>query len=197
MADIIEEIQKLKDMAAEYDTLKTMTATSESIYQSMVNGDLPMLKGRHIQKLDSNQVVISRSYFNDLQKHARKPHKVERLEEEIEVLKDKLKALQAVIDSDGSSQELGLTPTEAKFWEAIPLGPRYLSKDNAFEIMYSDRVEPPSLKTLDVLVCHMRPKLEAAFSEYEIETIWGRGWRKVPRGSLPIQGRVRDRRNPK
>lgn len=73
--------------------------------------------------------------------------------------------------------QYGLTRHERRIMEAMTgkLG-RTVSKGALLDIIYFDRAdEEPQIKIVDVFVCKARKKL--AGSPWEIETVWGQGYR--------------------
>lgn len=72
----------------------------------------------------------------------------------------------------------GLTEAERRMLLALQrAGDAGATKDRVMAAMYSDHVgDEPGVKILDVRVCHIRRKLEAAKAPYWIETIHSTGW---------------------
>lgn len=74
---------------------------------------------------------------------------------------------------------LRLTPTEAQIFLALQRSPgRQAGKEAIHNRLYSARPgEAPELKTVDVLICTLRKKLEG--TSWSIETVWGVGYKLV------------------
>lgn len=76
----------------------------------------------------------------------------------------------------------GMTTLEAKLVHALRSRPgRTISKEGLVAIIYSDRIDSewPAVKIIDVFVCKVRKKLRDGGADFEIETVWGMGYRAV------------------
>lgn len=82
----------------------------------------------------------------------------------------------------------GLTATEAQMYLILDRAEgKTLSKETILRRMYAtsrSTDEMPSEKLIDVFVCKLRAKLEAANAACKIETMWGLGYR-MERMALP------------
>ncbi|MFC3074666.1 helix-turn-helix domain-containing protein [Shinella pollutisoli] len=70
--------------------------------------------------------------------------------------------------------EWGLTPTESRLVGAL-MKRELATKSYLMSVLYSDRMEEPEEKIVDVLVCKIRRKLQ--LHGVAIETVWGQGYR--------------------
>lgn len=75
----------------------------------------------------------------------------------------------------------GLTATETQIFYCILNRAGGASKERIHNAVYSNELEPPELKIVDVMVCKIRKKLadcpEFDAETEKIETIWGFGYR--------------------
>ncbi len=87
-----------------------------------------------------------------------------------------------------------LTKREAELLTIVSARPGIvISKDMLMERMYGG-LDEPEMKVIDVYVCKVRRKLEAALGSLDvIETVWGRGYRFVPEGFRPSMSDARVR----
>ncbi len=80
-------------------------------------------------------------------------------------------------------EKYGLSPRESRVLHALQrAGKRPLTKNGLMAVAYSDvpDTEWPQVKIIDVFVCKIRKKLREANADFEIETIWGLGYRLSP-----------------
>ncbi|WP_427452218.1 helix-turn-helix domain-containing protein [Litorimonas sp. WD9-15] len=91
-----------------------------------------------------------------------------------------LKQARATMGSAAPTQNL--TNTLCRI--AVALGPKVRSKHSLFAALYFDRTEPgdPEGKTVDVVICKLRPLLRLI--DCPIETVWGQGY------SMPSRPRL-------
>ncbi|MBO0142281.1 helix-turn-helix domain-containing protein [Agrobacterium sp. Ap1] len=103
---------------------------------------------------------------------------VERLRDENEMLREKLRQLEDVLKPEVNAPEgCHLTPSELLIFRHLSLG-RLSSRDNLRSILYSDRVdEPDTYNIIDVFIVSLRKKLRPY--GFALETVWGRGWKLV------------------
>jgi DNA-binding response OmpR family regulator len=57
---------------------------------------------------------------------------------------------------------------------------RVVSAESLLDAVSFDKETPPELRTIVVMTCFLRKKLEQANAPYWIETVWGRGFRLIP-----------------
>lgn len=76
-------------------------------------------------------------------------------------------------------REYGFTPREARLFLILKRAPNMQAgKEAILTRLYADQVDDaPQLKIIDVFICKMRKKLEGTV--WEIETIWGAGYKLV------------------
>jgi DNA-binding response OmpR family regulator len=53
---------------------------------------------------------------------------------------------------------------------------KLVTRSRVMDILYSDSLDPPFERVLDVYVCHIRDKLTQVGAYAEIETVYGTGW---------------------
>lgn len=73
-----------------------------------------------------------------------------------------------------------MTTLEARLCHALRSRPgRTITKEGLLAIVYSDRLDSdwPATKIIDVFVCKVRRKLKETNAPFEIETVWGMGYR--------------------
>ena len=82
-------------------------------------------------------------------------------------------------------QEYGFTPREARLFLILKRAPSMqVGKEAILTRLYADQIDDaPQLKIIDVFICKMRKKLEGTV--WEIETIWGAGYKLVHAPLLP------------
>ncbi|AMS41190.1 winged helix-turn-helix domain-containing protein [Aminobacter aminovorans] len=87
---------------------------------------------------------------------------------------------------EGGGKKQHLTTSEAKVMMALAREPeRALSKDELMDRLYGGEDEPER-KIIDVLICKLRRKLAQMNGGLDVvETVWGRGYRFVPKGFEP------------
>lgn len=122
----------------------------------------------------------------------------ERLETEVLLLKDQVADLKRTLSSNIGFNAIGhLTGLERKVLEAIPLAPRYISRDGLYAAMYGDDINSaPLSKTVDVYMHRIRRLLRKSRAGFWVRTVWGEGftmhrvspdfWDKVPE-DIPLR----------
>ena len=114
--------------------------------------------------------------LEDLKLALNSPNRFEAISDQISVLCRGYMAPGA----DTLADQLNLTPkVETRILNLLQahLG-KTCSRTALMDAVYFDRHdEEPQTKIIDVKVCHLRKKLTAAKSQYEIETVWGQGYR--------------------
>ncbi|MFD1328272.1 helix-turn-helix domain-containing protein [Mycoplana ramosa] len=106
---------------------------------------------------------------------------LERLRDEVDMLRERVRQLEAVLVPDGMQIpiEWKLTASEARVFSHIA-SRDMATKDSILLAMYSDRNDlPPEPKIVDVFVCKIRSKLKPF--GVVIETVWGQGYRLLDR----------------
>lgn len=77
---------------------------------------------------------------------------------------------------EANGQRVHLTGKEYQMLELLSLRKgTTLTKEMFLNHLYDGRDEP-ELKIIDVFICKLRKKLEAAAGDHYIETVWGRGY---------------------
>jgi two-component system cell cycle response regulator CtrA len=100
-------------------------------------------------------------------------HRIGQLEERIRQLEEALMPASVRIPI-----EYGLTATEARVFSHLA-SREFGTRQSIMLALYSDRIEEPEEKIVDVFVCKLRRKLNRF--GVRIETIWGQGWRLASR----------------
>ena len=79
---------------------------------------------------------------------------------------------------DVNGQRLHLTGKEYQMLEMLSLRKgTTLTKEMFLNCLYGGVYEEPNLKIIDVLICKLRKKLQAATGgQHYIESVWGRGY---------------------
>lgn len=95
--------------------------------------------------------------------------RIEFLEERIRQLEDALMPASVHVPL-----EYRLTSREARVFAHLA-SRDFGTRQSIMMALYSDRLEEPEPKIVDVFVCKMRRKLQPF--GVRIETIWGQGWR--------------------
>ena len=76
-------------------------------------------------------------------------------------------------------KEQGFTRQEGLILDALERAKdRGLTRDGILTIAYADKIDPPQVKTVDVMIMKIRDKLTTD-SPFHIETVWGMGYRMV------------------
>lgn len=80
-------------------------------------------------------------------------------------------------DLNSEGLALGLTPNRARMFDLLlARKDQVVSRAALLDVCMSD--EDTDIKIVDVNICHIRKRLQG--SRYEIETVWGRGYRLKP-----------------
>ena len=89
-----------------------------------------------------------------------------------------------------------LTPREAQLLGAMhAIGGKVLSKQSALTALYSNQMDEPEIKIVDVFLCKVRKKMNngevrkgkfGSANQQYIETIWGTGYRLTPAGVAAV-----------
>ena len=66
------------------------------------------------------------------------------------------------------------TRREAQILDTLLLRQNFVSREKMFAALYATDFDPPASRTIDVLICRLRKKLEK--TPIEIVGVWGRGW---------------------
>lgn len=99
------------------------------------------------------------------------------LQKQVDDLEFQVENLTSALEKHGKPYLAGLTATEEKIAQLLrERAPSPVAKAAIFDLLYAFRHddEVPKIKIVDVLVCKIRPKLEAF--GIKIETAWGRGY---------------------
>lgn len=107
--------------------------------------------------------------------------RIDYLEEEVLVLKRELGLQRSAEATSRLIAKWKLTPIEARLLEHLTAcRGRISSKEGIMCALYSDRVDEPEIKIVDVLVCKIRKKLDFDVGTSAIKTEWARGYRLTP-----------------
>lgn len=104
------------------------------------------------------------------------PDLVTRQQEEIEVLREKVRQLEEALTPTNSTVEIEwlLTSREARVFAHLTTR-EMATKQSVMAALYSDRPdEEPEIKIVDVFICKMRKKLRPF--GIVIDTVWGQGY---------------------
>lgn len=109
------------------------------------------------------------------------------LKEEISILREKIIQLTSlVLDKTWEPPlELGLTTLEAKLLGILVTRGNLCSTELLLHLMYSDKLEVPEMKIIDVYICKIRRKLKPF--NLQIDTVWGRGYCLTPSSVLTLR----------
>ncbi len=115
--------------------------------------------------------------------------KVQSLIDENEILRERIKQLEACIISDEPvPAEFNLTKTEKNILRVL-IRCNLANRDKIFAALYAERYDdPPDDKLADVFICKIRRKLKPF--GIEIKTTWGEGWSLDPLGRDIIKSRI-------
>lgn len=99
---------------------------------------------------------------------------------EVQALKDRIEQLEEVLGIDRSTtgrirEALGIDPIHAVI-VGVLLSRKFVTRDGLYTVLYGARPEAewPEEGQLDVLMCRLRPRLEA--KGLTVETKYGEGW---------------------
>lgn len=102
---------------------------------------------------------------------------VERLEEENDILRERVRQLEKRLGESATEIpiELCLSPHESAML-AHMMGRKMCSKNDLMAALYGNLpdVDEPEIKIVDVFICKIRKKLKPF--QIEIKTVWGRGF---------------------
>ncbi|MBX5015928.1 helix-turn-helix domain-containing protein [Rhizobium lentis] len=104
--------------------------------------------------------------------------RIEFLEERIRQLEEALMPSSIIVPV-----EYQLTSREARVFSHLA-SRDFGTRQSIMMALYSDRLEEPEMKIVDVFVCKMRRKLKPF--GVRIETIWGQGYRLARPGAAEV-----------
>ncbi|TCT42762.1 transcriptional regulator [Martelella mediterranea] len=109
---------------------------------------------------------------------------IARLRDACDEKEERIRQLEAEItrlDDMAEAMRFGLTPTELKLWAMLKRRGR-VDRQAIYTVIYGDRADGgPKPKTIDVLMCKLRHKVQPL--GYQVESSYGHGWRLVsPKG---------------
>lgn len=128
--------------------------------------DIPSNKGRHHQGYslsDADRAQVREAFA----------HTMSLLGAEVPNMDRHLALEEALGLTVSPAKEYGLTASEKPLYGLLTKT-RVLSKERAFMALYGHLDEPPQEKIIDVMICHMRKKLER--HGMQIENVWGVGY---------------------
>ncbi len=99
-----------------------------------------------------------------------------KLRDERDELAERVRQLEAVLRDDSwQPKEWGLTPSEAAIVNILTMR-RVATREAIFVALYGDDVDGgPLERTIDVLVCKLRPKLRR--HGFTVQNVYGAGYR--------------------